>query len=229
MTNPLVTCVIPCHNGAATIERAIKSAIAAGCDEVLVYDDASTDNTFDLLSDLSQIYDPLLFFSEMHYVKAGVNFGRNFLIEMTDDRSLIIPLDCDDTLHDITPLREAWVEGTWVYGDHNEVVGEMVSRVKGSPPGSLPRKELTGITYMFHKQDWKTVGGYDPDFAYIEDYSMQCNLTHHGILPKYVDTIVYDRHLKPEGNERSVLAGAYWSFYRDMCRRKYPNSFAGTG
>ena len=82
---------------------------------------------------------------------------------------------------------------------------------------------------MFHRRDWKRVGGFDVDFAYAEDYAMQCALTHAGMKPVYVDTVVYDRYLKPEGNERTGLAGAYWQFYRDMCRLKYPNSFAGTG
>lgn len=230
MTEP-VTCIIPVHNGALTIERAVKSAIDAGCDRVLVYDDASTDNTPLALSRLEDEY-----FPKFHYwyvikdVRSGVNFARNYLIWTASD-SLIICLDCDDTLRSIEPLKQAYSEGTWVYGNHYEISeGDDFGKViVGSPAGALARKELTGITFMFHKQDWLKCGGFDSDFAYCEDYAFQCNLTHHGIQPKYVDTVVYDRYLKPEGNERSALAGEYWQHYHTMARRKYPSVFANTG
>src|SRR4051812_6683675 len=47
-----VTCIIPVHNGAATIERAVESAFAAGCDYVLAYDDHSTDDTLHIMCEL---------------------------------------------------------------------------------------------------------------------------------------------------------------------------------
>lgn len=225
----MVTCCIPVHNGASTIERAVKSAIDAGCDKVLVYDDASTDNTIEvaLKAEVDARIEvrgawPL----QTHY---GVNYSRNFLVECSYD-GLIICLDADDTLNDITPLLNAWTEGTWVYGNHAEVINEAAKAiVKGSPPGSLSRKELTGITFMFHKSDWLKCGGFNPNYAFAEDYAMQCNLTHHNVMPKYVDTVVYNRYLKAEGNERSALAGEYWNFYHTMCRRDYPSVFTGQG
>lgn len=229
MAKEIVTCCIPCHNGVSTIERAVKSAIEAGVDFVLVYDDASTDGTKETLEHLSKQYVELEFYSTLYMVRAGVNYARNYLCEIAD-HGLIISLDCDDTLNDIAPLVEAWEKGTWVYGKHDEIIDDkLIGTVKASPPGSLARKELTGITFMMHRDDWKKVGGFDPDFGYCEDYGMQCNLASHGVQPKYVDTVVYNRYVKPEGNERSVLAGLYWSFYRDMARRKYGNVFAGVG
>lgn len=223
-----VTCIIPVRNGATTIERAIESAIDAGCDSVMACDDSSSDNTFDVIVALKQKYSELdVSFTGSIYCHAGVNFARNFMIGRIS-HSLIICLDADDELRDINPLLDAWQEGTWVYGNHAEVINEAAKAiVKGSPAGSLPRKELTGITFMFHKSDWLKCGGFDPDFAYAEDYAFQCNLTHHGVTPKYVDTVVYNRYLKAEGNERSALAGEYWQHYHTMARRKYPSIFAG--
>lgn len=223
-----VAVVIPCFNGEATIARAINSAVEAGATEVLVYDDASTDATRQILENLCQSTPELEFYSMLHNVRAGVNFARNFLIEMAYS-DLIIPLDCDDELRSIAPLVEAWQPGTFVYGDYLEHNGSEVNRIKAAPPGSLPRKNITGITFLFHVADWKLAGGYDPDFAYAEDYGMQCALTNAGVKPKQIDAIVYDRYLKPEGNERTILAGEHWNFYRDMARRKYPLTFAGTG
>jgi glycosyltransferase involved in cell wall biosynthesis len=229
MNNHKVTCIIPCRNGAATIERAVVSAIKAGCDMVIVYDDASTDGTSEIVPALDDKYYQLCYFAPLSDIRMGVNFARNYMCELADN-GLIIPLDADDELYDITPLKEAYEPGTWVYGDHNETIGkEFYGPVKAAPPGSLTRKNITGVTFMFHKDDWQRAGGYDPDFAYAEDYGFQCALTNAGIRPKQVETMVYNRHLKAEGNERSALAGVYWAFYRDMARRKYPSLFANTG
>jgi len=158
---------------------------------------------------------------------AGVNYARNCLIDSAID-GLIIPLDCDDTLNDITSLRNAWQPGMWVYGNHIEVQDGNETLVKGVPAGSLSRKNITGVTFLFHRDDWQRVGGYDSDFAYAEDYAFQCALTNAGVQPVYVDTTVYSRYMRQEGNERSMLAQEYWAFYHTVARRKYKNVFANT-
>ncbi len=223
-----VAVIIPVRNGEATIARAVNSAVEAGAAEVLVYDDASTDGTRQILENLCQSTPELEFYSMLHNVRAGVNFARNFLIEMAYS-DLIIPLDADDELRSIAPLVEAWQPGTWVYGDYLEHCNGEVNKIKAAPPGSLPRKNITGITFLFHAADWKRVGGYDPDFAYAEDYGLQCALVNGSVQAKQIDAIVYDRYLKSEGNERTILAGQHWQFYRTMAWRKYPLVFAGTG
>jgi len=225
MSNLPVTAVIPVRNGAATIERAVKSAIDAGCEYVYIFDDNSTDDTKKVVSQFLGYGRVGLSSSDFH---VGVNYARNYLISRTREDNLIIPLDCDDTLHDIAPLVAAWSPETWVYGNHIEVQDGNETLVKGVASGSLSRKNITGVTFLFHRDDWQKVGGYDPDFAYAEDYAFQCALTNAGVKPVYVDTTVYNRFLKPEGNERSVLAGEYWQFYRTMARRKWPNVFSGT-
>ena len=218
-----VTCIIPVHNGAATIERAVKSAVDAGCDYVIVYDDASTDDTLDKLEKIKYMYLDVYAAFPLN-INQGVNYSRNFLCQQARD-GLIIPLDADDTLCDITPLRNAWHLGVWVYGDYWQHEGGSTTPIPGAPAGALPRKELTGISFMFHKRDWLMAGGYDPDFAYCEDWAFQCNLTHHSIKPVYVETVVYERYLNAQGNERTSRAGEYWNFYHLMARRKYPSLF----
>jgi len=223
-----ITCIIPARNAAATIERAVASASYAGADAILVYDDASTDTTFDVLEDIWDKYPNLDFYSAMGDVRAGVNFARNYLIEQCD-MGLVIPLDADDTLRDLTPLRKAYEPGVWVYTDYAEHDGGSVNHIKGAPAGALPRKNITGVSFLFHKRDWQKVGGYDPDFAYAEDYAFQCALVNNGIRPKYIDVVGYDRYLHPKGNERTAKAQAYWTFFRDLARSKYPAAFAGSG
>ncbi len=223
MNTPPVTCIIPVHNGGATFERAFHSAQRAGCDYILAYDDHSTDST--LLNIMACWPGVKRIGSDDITHHTGVNFARNFLISHAVD-GLIIPLDADDELMDIRPLIEAWQPGTWVYGDYLQQEGLEETLIPGSPSGMLSRKELTGITFAFHKEDWLKVGGYDSDFAYCEDFAFQCALTHAGVQPIYVPTTVYRRHLKANGNERTSRAGLYWNFYHLMARMKYPSVFA---
>jgi Glycosyltransferases involved in cell wall biogenesis len=222
--SPSVTCIIPVWNGEATIDRAIESALQSGCQRVLIYDDGSTDKTLDRLEQHTQDRFRISVYSDLKGIRRGVNYARNFLVGEAYD-SLIIPLDADDTLCDIRPLVEAWQPDTWVYGDYYQQEGHHISRISGAPYGALPRKEITGISFLFHKRDWRKVNGYDPDFAYCEDWAFQCALTHAGVKPVYVETVVYERTLNPKGNERTSLAGEYWNFYHQMARRKYPSLF----
>lgn len=221
-----VSAIIPVFNGQDTIERAINTANFCYCDRILVYDDGSTDHTLDVLEYLAKKYPKLEVYADLTlYMRRGVNYARNLLCEKAGG-GLIIALDCDDELIDMRSLRDAWIPNTWVYGNCQECHTNGSQIVKGSPAGMLSRKELTGITFLYHFNDWKRVGGYDSDFAYVEDYGLQCALTSAGVKPHYVDTLVYNRHFKPSGNERSVLAGQYWMFYKDIAKRKYPNLFA---
>lgn len=218
--------MIPVRNGSQTIERAVKSAIDAGCDDVFVYDDHSTDGTYDVLKSLLSKYEQFYITASPEF-HAGVNYARNYMIDCADN-GLIIPLDADDELCDIAPLVAAWQPDTWVYGNHLEKHEHGETWVAGCAAGSLPRKNITGVTFLFHRDDWQKVGGYDSDFVVCEDWAFQVALTNRGIKPVYVDTVVYNRYLKPEGNERSLLANEYWTFYKSMARRKWPNVFAGT-
>jgi len=219
-----ITCIIPCHNGAATIRRAVQSALDAGCANVLVYDDASSDGSYGIVHSLERDTPLMVECIASPLARVGAATARNLLIERTDN-TLLICLDADDTLHNIASLVEAWQPGTWVYGDHIETDGTQETYHKGVPIGSLRNKLVTGVTFLFHSDDWAIAGGFDSDFAYCEDYAFQCALTHTGAHGVYVPTPVYTRHLKPDGNERTVLAGQYWTFYREMARRKYASVF----
>lgn len=222
-----ISVIIPCRNGESTIARAILSAVEAGANEILVYDDASTDGTFNILSNLCKEIDILEFYS-LSDVRMGVNFARNFLTELANSE-FILPLDCDDTLHNLQPVKDACEVGSWVYGNNLQIEDNQERLILGAPSGALVRKNITGVSFCFSKTDWLNVNGYDPDFAFAEDYGFQCCLTNSGVKPKYIDNVIYSRYMKPDGNERSVLAGLYWGFYRDMARAKYQVLFANVG
>lgn len=224
-----ITIIIPARNAADTIERCIQSAYDSGADRILVFDDGSTDHTFDILSDLfeRETYPNLEYFAIGEF-RAGVVFARNYLIENADS-GLIVPLDADDTIRSVKPFKDAFTPDCWLYGDYMEHDGKTVNLIKAPPPGSLARKNLCMATMCFHKKAWEAAKGYDTDFAYAEDWAFQAALTNAGIQPKHIDAVVYDRYIHPQGNDRTAKAQAYWTFYRDLAKSKYKHVFQGTG
>lgn len=228
--NQIISAIIPCHNNAETIKRAVDSAYENGCNRVMVCDDASTDNSKEVIDTLYNYHgrNVLSFVYFWNHTRYGASVTRNKMIESPLCEGLTLCLDADDTLCDIVPLVAAWQPNNFVYGNHNEIQGDTVTQHKGAPIGTLPNKMVTGVTFLLAKEDWLKVGGFDPDFAFAEDYAFQCALVNAGVQGTYVDTTVYNRYIRPDGNERSVLAGEYWNFYHTMARRKFPNVFNGS-
>lgn len=90
---PTISVIIPTYNSAKTVCRAIKSVKDA--DEIIVVDDASSDNTQDVLKDLSNKYGNLI------YVRNEKNLGpyksRFRGIDIATSNWITF-LDADDTL-----------------------------------------------------------------------------------------------------------------------------------
>lgn len=124
-----LTVILPVRNGAATIERAVKSAVEAGADYVYAFNDNSVDTTFHILDKLTWEYPNFFMFSFGGESRNGVNFARNYLIEQVEE-GLILPLDADDELMpDVADLIKAqWQPNTWLYGDYIEVDNGQANR-----------------------------------------------------------------------------------------------------
>lgn len=214
-----VSVIIPCRNQASTLGRAIKSAIAAGANEVLVFDDASDIDVLDIVKSItSDVYIGL--FTETF--RSGVAYARNALID-TAKNEWIIPLDADDELLQIPPTPDDW--RYWVYGGWIEHYEDGTEKVfEPNHPKMLKNKPLCHATMLFSKTLWANLGGYDPDFAYAEDYDWQCNLyAANGNLAIRLDTPLYKRYVG--NNERTDKAKRYWDFYHALAKSKYPNIF----
>lgn len=218
----ILTVIIPVRNGANTIDRAIKSAFSSGADEVLVFDDASTDKTGDYLETIFEHTRNLRYWRG-DSVRAGVVYARNFLISRAHHDSLIVPLDADDELKTLKPFRDNWQEGTWLYGSCLEVGKnrtDVQREIQFSAPGMLDKHPLCFATMCFHRKDWQTVRGYDPDLNLgAEDYGLQCALTAAGIRPIRIPDVVYYRYT--ETSRRTEIAKQYWPYLYDVIRNKW--------
>ena len=74
----LLTCVVPCYNSAAYMERAVDSLLAGGEEmEVLIVDDGSTDGTGEIADRLAAAYPSVI---KVHHQENGghgsaLNYG----------------------------------------------------------------------------------------------------------------------------------------------------------
>lgn len=94
-TPPLVTVIVPCFNAVDTLERAVRSALDQSLPgvEIHIVDDASTDKSWALMTDLWQQHD------NIRLSRLAENRGRAFVGNYAFERSTaawIAILDADD-------------------------------------------------------------------------------------------------------------------------------------
>lgn len=196
-----VTVVIPVHNGAATIRRAINSALT-DASTIVVVNDASTDGTPDILleyADNPKVY-PM---STPSSFPSGVCVARNIGIDFAKP-GLIIPLDADDEFvpGGIRAMCTAFRPETFV------VPGWLENGKHLTPPpiGMLHKKAVGFATICFHKEDWKRAGGYDPDFNMgAEDWAFMLALRKINVSATLIFEIAYKRCNGGGGRTRAAI------------------------
>lgn len=213
-----VSVVVPCHNHGALLERAVTSALNCGAAEVVIVDDASTDNTHIVGSQLHREYADVMYLR--NNFRAGAIYSRNRAIDAAT-YNLILPLDADDVLLTLQPLVDAYAVGSWVYGGWREYGVDYPGRADGM----LHSKELCWITCLFHKGDWKQAGGYDPDFSIgNEIWAFQRALHCLGVKPHKISDIIFERNTDAPNTER---ARQWAHLIRPLIDNKYPMRGAG--
>lgn len=92
---PTLDVIIPCYNDAPTLTRAVNSALAqVECQKVILVNDASTDNSWQLMQELKQQHPEkiqILTLAE----NSGVSAARNWAV-LHSQADLIAFLDADD-------------------------------------------------------------------------------------------------------------------------------------
>jgi glycosyltransferase involved in cell wall biosynthesis len=197
-----VSVVIPTYQHGALLPRAVQSALECGAAEVVIVNDASTDNT-DIVGQQYHREDERVLYLRNPF-HAGVIYSRNRAIHAAT-YELILPLDADDMLLTIEPLVAAYQYGTFVYGGWQEVErGVYIVDYQASPPGMLAQKELGWISMLFAKSDWLDVGGYDPIFSIgNEVWQLQRALYCAGVKPVRIPDIVFERNTDAPNTDRA--------------------------
>ena len=159
---------------------------------------------------------------------AGICHARNLGIRMAWN-DLIVPLDADDELlpDGLQKLVDAWEPGTLVYGNWLEALptgpdGNSFEELKiAPPPAMLSRKHVAHATWLFHKDDWRRVGGFDPDFNIGgEDWAFMVALVAAGVKAVRINAPIFKRTVR--SGSRTDQARGRIDFIRQLLREKYP-------
>lgn len=220
MTLP-ITVIIPCTPAhIATLGRATESALAAGAAKVVRVLDSSMGD-IDVNEDGS-IWTMTTY--TLHPMSAGVCTARNMGINLAD--GLIFPLDADDELmpDGLKVLHDNWKRGTLVYGDWWHRVGESEALVSAPPPSQLKLKNVAHASWLFHKNDWRHAGGYDPLFNVgAEDWDFMISMIEMGVQPIRITAPIYRKHENPAG--RGAKCWSRRELIKQLLQEKHPTFF----
>lgn len=222
-TMPVVSVVIPTYNREETISRSIDSVLAQTMDdfELIVVDDASTDNT---ASVVDQYDDPRVQFVS-HEENRGGSAARNTGINHAEGEYIAF-LDSDDEWkptklqHQIDCLNarsDAWVaaycgyqvetEGwTWrIKNVLNRVVGSEANSSHGREGGDelipdvlMMQLPTGGASTLMVKSDTITeIDGFDETFERHQDWEFLIRLLHAGKLAYVNEDLVMKHDTSP--------------------------------
>jgi glycosyltransferase involved in cell wall biosynthesis len=174
--------VIPCHNVAALVPRAIASVRDQGIAglEVIAVDDASTDGTLEALRSISSDACMQLRVIALHD-RSGACAARNAGLAATDAEWVQF-LDADDALRPGKILRQLSiaqrdkadaVAGAYINRYEDGRADEEVRPLEGDPWMALVRTRIgTTSANMFRKQAMLDAGGWDEGLRSSQDYEL---------------------------------------------------------
>jgi glycosyltransferase involved in cell wall biosynthesis len=191
MSQTLSLC-IPAYNAANYLPRLLKSARSQKIpfDEILVYNDCSTDNT----RDVAERYGATVIEGS---VNMGCSYGKNKLAEHTSADWIHFHDADDELLPEFTTLAHRWMNKTdcpdvvlfdYEYRDHQ--TGDLLSirkfdrrAVENDPVAYAISEQINPFCGLYRKSGFLGAGGYDTDplVLYNEDCAMHISLALSGL------------------------------------------------
>lgn len=169
-----VSVIICSYNRANYLGRAIRSCLKQSLDrgryEIVVVDDASTDNTKDIIQGFGDKIVPVLLEKNVGIAEASNEGIRKAL------GRFVIRVDSDDYINEhtllfMTELLEKNPDIGFVFADHLRVSeGEQV--IERVNLDTLDKLYKHGAGIMFRKQYLEAIGLYDPEFRNAEDFDL---------------------------------------------------------
>lgn len=236
--NPKISIIIPTYNRANLLPFALKSAISQTCEdfELLILDDASTDNTREVIA-------PFLEDSRVrlisHPENIGINANRNYGLSIAKGEYIAL-LDSDDTWLDPSKLkRQADLLDS--HPDHG-IVGTFAKKIdlEGKEIGEISLKaadssirrnmmiknQLIQSSVLIRKEALDKAGWYDENMPIWEDYELWLRIGETYKLrniPEFLTGYrVHAGNISKESQLKSIKA--YEMIYK-LYRKKYPFAF----
>ena len=222
MPGPGVSVIIPTHNRASLVNRAVRSVLDQTYVhfELIVVDDASTDNTQDVINSFADIRIVYVRHSENRGVSAARNTGikaaQNKYISFLDDDDELLPAFLEKQVDAIKNSD----------GRVGVVYADLITEFDGVYRRSIIKKEgdihkdvmrlmfdLPMQTLLIKASCFEVTGLFDEDFTTAEDIDMVIRLSRH----------FHFIHIDRQGVIRHATAGSLCSD-RDSLVRRFPNA-----
>lgn len=173
---PLISIVLPTYNGSRYLREAIDSCLAQTYQnwELIVVDDCSTDVTPDIVAEYVK-RDPRIT-SIRHEtnkklpqaLNTGHEAARGEYLTWTSDDNRFLPPAIEEM---VRFLQEHPAVGI-VYTDCVLIddTGRYINDFPALPPSRLAYMDALGACFLYRRQVYETLGGYDTDLFLAEDY-----------------------------------------------------------
>jgi glycosyltransferase involved in cell wall biosynthesis len=229
---PKVSVVIPTHNRAGLLGRAVRSVLSQTFQdlEVLITDDASTDGTRDMVSRLGDSRVRYL----AHDVNKGVAAARNTALAQASGEFLAFLDDDDEWLPDKLQIQldhfararpAVGLMGSAYYAvasANNRRSGVVVPRLRGRVFEDLLRQGHFNhtSTVMARAECFDGAGVFDTSLPYAEDFDMWLRIARDYEVD-FVPSPLVRRHYEADGisrNYEAIVSGteAHLRKYRDF-------------
>jgi glycosyltransferase involved in cell wall biosynthesis len=210
------TVVLTSYNAQETISMAINSFLTQSIIplEIIVVDDASTDNTWSILQDLARNESCLLIFQNT--TNRGQSFSRNLGVAKSQSKYIIFGDDDDKSLPYRADLHLqqlergsdiGYVSSRKFYqnGYSTDAINSQISSLT-IDPSILVRKLLLGENFpngeifvpscalAVRKEAFVLVDGFDENFRRLEDIDLAIRFAVNGFLFDWSSEIALERH-----------------------------------
>jgi glycosyltransferase involved in cell wall biosynthesis len=198
---PLVSIVLPTHNGGAYLDQAVQSCLDQTWTnwELVIVDDASTDDTPERIA--RWIKADRRIRCARHFrnrrLPAALNTGftrvSGDLLTWTSDDNLFRP----HALAEMVAFLQAHPDVDVVYTDYSEIndAGQVVRHCRVSPVEELAVQNCIGPSFLYRRAVHERVGGYAEDLFLAEDYDFWLRASEHHQLERLaVDCYLYRVH-----------------------------------
>ena len=185
-----VTVVMPCHNHATFLERSVGSVVSQDYERtrLVIVNDGSSDNSFEVASDLSRRYENVEVVSNEH--PTGPSAARNLAIKHAwETTDFFMQLDADDSYlpgkisKSVDIMSKDVGNIGLVYADvliENISTGSVVLELrKPYTRNELEHECMVSNTPLINKLALSRVGLYDEDMRTAEDWDMWLRITEH--------------------------------------------------
>ena len=223
-SQPLVSVIMPCYNMAPFVSDSIKSVIAQTYPhwELLIVDDASTDETVNIIESFAQTDSRIKLAIKKQ--NSGISDTRNQCIQMAKGLFLAF-LDADDIWHpeklekQLSFMIEKNVGFTystydWIDED-GKVLNKFINTIGNLDYKTYLRNTIIGCSTVMVD---KTITGYIvvPKFRTSEDTATWLNILKKGLLAYAIEEslVSYRIRRKSASSNKLKAAADLWKVYR---------------